>query len=840
MAMFNLSRKTRRDYIDEEEDSEQKELAIKATVAPLDKLDYLIAAIIAAAAAAFLFVFSYKGLHPDAWHDCVVAAGLRPPVTIVPGLWRVIAAIIYKAAGITVGNYLIMLLGKVGLGICVGLVYLTFREVLSLLVRFVDPPAYWKSSLVRALSCVSAAVFMMADPVWSLGYAFTPMLFMAILLTAATFLFAHFIGSGTVRPVYFAMLAFGLFCGESLFGIVALALIWFVFYILLTKGSLFHVRLLEPLAQQSSKWFLTLFWAIGLLFAVTVNIVGFMAMGGMEAAGLGFGALPLRYIVELWRAAAASASLLGWFFGLAVSAFPFVLALSMLRKATDVDHFLKYHVGLAYFALACVAYSQVSPLYPLWFWMVSKSVTVTSPLILYVFSFFAATTVLCALTVGVVDSYVRNHLNIALTFNPDLDEEDRPAKKGPIFIRNVIFAVVAVLLLAGQLPGRLQTKTSAMLEIVDAYIDEVVREAAGAKWLFTDGSYDCAIELESARRGKMVMCIPILPSPDGRDIRSITKSMPDAEDKLSASVGGANILRSWQASKPERIAQCAMQVGLEVWRVRTAKEYPPSSGVLARTEWPDEAEREAGVNRTVALAVRILDFYKAGGPSRIVGAKLNDLFVFIQWRIARLARVRSEILDRAGDADGASKEKALADALDTKNAALQAILEGMRRLKEHTLRQMTPREGLHFALVRADFMLARRFAEPILDASPDDVDANFGMGMSYFFEEQYSRAEEHLKRCLALKPYEPAFWNNLAVLQMRLEHYDEARKNVMKALELMPDSAEIKDTLREIDAAEKKAEERKAEEKKDEAKESDAKKDEKPEEGSPAEKAKAE
>ena len=70
----------------------------------------------------------------------------------------------------------------------------------------------------------------------------------------------------------------------------------------------------------------------------------------------------------------------------------------------------------------------------------------------------------------------------------------------------------------------------------------------------------------------------------------------------------------------------------------------------------------------------------------------------------------------------------------------------MTRLRENTMRQMTPREGLQFALVRADFPLARRYAEPILDADPEDVDANFGMGMSYLMEEQYGRAEEYLKR----------------------------------------------------------------------------------------------
>jgi len=823
MFGFGSRRRTRYDRYEEEDEKEQTELAKSATVAPVDKLDYRIALCMAGASALFLFLFSYKWLHPDAWHDCAIAAGMRPAMSIAPGLWRVVAGILYKIFGLTLGNLLIMLLGKAGLGLCVGLTYLTFREVLAILVRPTEAPDWWKTLIVRVLAGVPAVLFFFADPVWTLGYAFTPQLMLAMMFSLSVYLFAHFIGAGTVKPAYLAMFVAGLFCAESPFGFVALAILWMSFYILLKRGSLFHVRLLEPLSQQSSKWYLTFFWAVGLILGITLNIIGFACFDGMAATGTSVGSLPLKYVVELWKIASGAASGFGWLIGFSATALPCLIGISMLRRATDLEHFLSYHIGVVFFAIGCLAYSQISSLYPLWFWTLGKSITVSSPVLLYVSSFLCAATILCTLTVSVVDSYLRDHARLAALYNPDLEERpDKPAK-GPNAIRNRVFLGVAVALILGQLPGRLQSKTRRMMSIVDDYIDEIVREAGDAKWLFTDGSYDCAIEMEAARKDKDIMCVSLIPTGDARDAWSISQTMDNDEDRMSAKVGGANILRSWQASKPEKIDKCAMQLGLEVWKTRAGRDYPPTSGVLARTSWADAKEVADGVKRTKKIAKRIFKFYAKGGPSRIAGRKVNDLFLFLQWRIARLARIRSEIFDRAGDAKAAQEEAEFADRLDAKNEALQAILDGMKRLRDHTLRQMTPREGLHFALVRADFMLARRFAEPILDATPDDVDANFGMGMSYFLEEQYSRAEEHLMRCLRQKPGEPAFWNNIAVLQMRLFRFAEARQNAQKALALLPDSAEIKDTLKQIDAAEKKAEKEKQAEAEKKAKEAEKK-----------------
>ena len=83
----------------------------------------------------------------------------------------------------------------------------------------------------------------------------------------------------------------------------------------------------------------------------------------------------------------------------------------------------------------------------------------------------------------------------------------------------------------------------------------------------------------------------------------------------------------------------------------------------------------------------------------------------------------------------------------------------------------------------------------------DDPFANFALGMSYFTEKEYGRAEMHLKKCLVRLPNEPAVLNNLAIVQLRLGRYAEAETNALHALERLPDSPEIKTTLRHIRSA---------------------------------------
>lgn len=157
--------------------------------------------------------------------------------------------------------------------------------------------------------------------------------------------------------------------------------------------------------------------------------------------------------------------------------------------------------------------------------------------------------------------------------------------------------------------------------------------------------------------------------------------------------------------------------------------------------------------------------------------------------------------ERLGASERAAAELQMAEALDACNAVSVAMREGFTRTQDHRTPQMATREGLQFALRRADFPLARRYAESILADEPDNLDANFAVGMDALIKEDYALAEKSLSKCVEKKSAEPALWNNLAVLKYRQGRYDEALQDAKKAESLAPDSVEIQDTIRQIKAA---------------------------------------
>ena len=177
---------------------------------------------------------------------------------------------------------------------------------------------------------------------------------------------------------------------------------------------------------------------------------------------------------------------------------------------------------------------------------------------------------------------------------------------------------------------------------------------------------------------------------------------------------------------------------------------------------------------------------------------LKSMLMFVQWRIARMCRIRADAADKVGDTTLAMQESELADNLDSRNEAYSRIRRQMDWIGQQKGMRLTPREGLRIGLGRADFRLAKTFAQQVLVSDPENSSANFAMGMSYFIEEQYGRAEIFLKRSLMRNPNEPAVLNNLAIVQLRMGKLAEAETNATKALKLYPKSTEIKKTFEHI------------------------------------------
>ena len=770
--------------------------------------DYIAALVLGLVGIVFICLLTFSALHPTAWMSCAEAAGLRAPTALIPGLWRLFAHGLYSMAGVGAGNVLLAYLGKFSFGIIIGLAYLFCRGILSLSIRSqAEEFSFWRKYVSRLICGLAAFLFAAADPVWQLCLSFSPQTFLLVLMLFAACEWIRFLTNGSVRPAYISMACFGLLSADSPFGLIVTMLCWVGFAILRARHFLAHVDLMDGYRLQSSKWYLTFFWALGLVAGIALNALGFASLGGLDAAALSAGDVPLRYGVEYFGALASAASLGGWIICGGLAIMVLVIVLMSVVRTTDMEHYLGYTEGLTFFAVGCLAYAQLSSVRALWVWTwIKSSEMVRDPLLLSLFVFFFAMAFLVALAVLSVNLFCRDPQGLSGQIEEEMYGTNANPPDRNLNLRKAVFLVVCVLFAAGALPGRIQHRTNRMLALMRVYTLENVREAGDARWLFTDGSFDAGIELESAARGKSLVCLPVFNGLTARRPSTLVSCLDDAEDRLSAQVGGANILSSWQRDKPARLSASAVQLGFELWR-RSGGTYPVTSGVLARPGM-DPKLQASGIRVSRELMDNIIAFYQGGELCAYAGRYVHDLFLFMQWRLSRLARIRAEIADHAGNKAAALEENEYANKLDEKNESLKRLIENVSNANRLMMRQMTPREGLQFALVRADFLLARHYAEPILKSDPDNPSANFGMGMSYFEEEQYSRAEEYLARCLKRNPNEPAVWNNLAVVKMKAGRLDEARKDAEKALSLIPESIEVKDTIREIDNAIKQRAER--------------------------------
>ena len=814
-------------YDDEEEDqSVSSHPRETAPIPALDKLDYFFALGLGALSVALLTVWAFPSLSPDVWDDAVICAGLRPTAAIFPGFWRVIAHGLYSINGVGLGNLLLIWIGRVALGLTVGFAYLLFRSILSLTIRRRLNYARRRFVVVRGTAMLGAIAFLCADPIWRVGQAFSPSGLLLLISVFSLYQFFSFLQHGQLREVNLSMFLLGLLSADTPMGFVLTAVCWSVYFMALRYAAVsMGMALLNPIVEQRSKWHLTFLWAIGLIAGIAANCASFSWLKGLDASGLAGGDVPLLYATRWWTQFIHAASGLGWVLSLGICVLPLVVSAVLLPRAVDEEQFLPYHLGAVFFVTGILALAQLAELSPLWFWTWSNDATVT-PYFLQMLILLSAMTLVFSLAVMGVDAACRDHERLATerfaNINGEDDDEDGTPVQRPVQVSahtshgNIVLVVVPILLLAAVVPGRWQRATRDMLQLLDDYVEEVLEECGPVEWIFTDGAFDSRLELAAAEKGKKLRALSMMSGNGPYEKYMRQEGVTDTEDRLALALGAPMTLRTWMKDKPERMKNAAIQLGFEVWK-RNGLELPVCSGVLARPVGMSDEDCSAGVERTKKLADRILAFYVGGGFPKSAGHRVNELFLFVQWRIARLARMRAERADRAGQTEIAMKDVKLSDDLDHNNASLKRILTSMEEVRARTLKAVTPREGLQLALVRADFALARRYAEPILEAIPDDPNANFAMGMSYYVQKQYARSEEYLKRCLIRNAKEPAVWNNLAMIMLYTGRLDEAEEHAKKALELIPESAEVKDTLKQIRDARTEAAKKADEEKKDKA-----------------------
>ena len=768
--------------------------------------DLIISGIIAGVTWLMLWLWEYPAISPVHWKSVAVASSMRPAAQVISGYWQLFGSLVYGVFGVGPGERLMILFGHFFMALVAVGVFMIFREGLAFIMRARPQRSRRRTTVMRIAAMIGALAFVFSEPVWAVGQCFSETTVLILLSVGALEFFFAFLRKGSLRYSYVCAICLGLLAAESVIGLVLLAAFIFINSFVLKRMPVMESPFFNPALIAVGKWYMTFFFLGALFSGIVFNCGVFIVKGGMSATGIGIGGIPLAYLTGYVASVTGALDMLGWILFVTICFFPFMVTVLRFPTAADEEFFLKYATGMVFLICGVMSLSQSGPIPALWFWTYCKS---ASPFLICVGTLMTSATLAGGLTILGVDALCRDHRRLARQiYGIDVGEVGSAGSKATTSMRRVqilrylsIFAIPGFILLV-MLPGRFQRGTREMLEIVRDAVTEIVDEAGRAKFIFTDGNLDPALEVEGARRGNSLVCLSLASKSTPYDVYLRTRSMAgDGEDLYAFRFDTGMGLRTWMRDKPERLSNSVVQVGFDLWK-RDGKALPPVGGMLSHPlGWRSEQSRLKSIERAKALAERILSLHHRGEYDHCTDRALKEAFSAVQWRLARMCIYRADTLDLAGDAGSAMAETKLAKRLNDCNEYYQKILSAHERHNESLMRRLTPREGLQLALVRADFTMGKTYAEVILESLPENADANFALGMFYVHERQYNRAEEYLKRCLISKPEEPSIYNNIAMIQLELGKLDAALINVNKALNLLPDSAEVQDTKRQIQQA---------------------------------------
>ena len=740
---------------------------------------------------------------PDMWENIAVAAGLRPPDAPFPGLWHGFSSILFNSGmGLHGGLKVLHALGPLSLGLVTAVIFMVFYELLPMTLRLRMKRVGWSRFIVRIVLVQATVCFVCAEPVWRACRFFSPTTLQLLLTAIAAILCCRAFRLKSLARVYVAAVMLGILAAETPVGIV-LPLVLVAAGWWRGIGSMHDPTpnpLANPLVRLLSLRRMTYAFMAGFLPAVVANVAFFLSKDGMAAQDWNGVQYVVHVIARYGQLLVSAATPIGWLFIFGFVGVPLVLASMLGSKATDDDKFLPYRYGIFFLLAGVVAFLQIAGWKSFWFWTWTSVQNVTSDYLLFLCALGSAVTLMLALGVIGVEIYFRNYRRIAETRFEDALEDlaAKPMTKSfrPVDrIRRVLLRCEPFVVIALVLPFRWQPTVNEMRLLVGDFARWTAAECEHATRLFTDGAVDAGIEVAAALGGKVLRTISMMSGGTPREVYIRERDALDAEDKELLATGAPDALRTWVRHKPERMADVAIQLGFELWR-HDKLPMPVCGGFVAYPgggpagNWTME-----GVAGAHSLANRLLALYEDADPMGVADRSLKSAFIFVQWRLARMCRMRADALDKAGKTSEAIAETELADRLDAKNEAYSQLRRQMDWVGMQKGARLTLREGMKIGLDRADFRLARTYAQQVLVSNPDDSAANFAIGMGYFVEEQYGRAEEFLRRSLASRPDEPAALNNLAIVLMRQGRYAEAETNALHALRVLPDSSAVKKTV---------------------------------------------
>jgi len=739
--------------------------------------DFVLASLVGLLFAGLYLVFAARGLDPALWNDMTVSAGLRPPRTIFPGVWRIATSGFISLVGMGRISAMLRLCGAAAGGFSVFFAYLIVRQALAYLTR-VRYVAEW-GGIAATFSAIAAVCFGACDSMWRVVSPLTPGGLRLVFLLLAVHVFLRWLKRGGVWRVLLTMFLAGALSSETPFAFL-LPLLFYVAY-RLTIGAIddeqFQVEGKLPPPALLPRWRMFFAFVAGFLLVAALNVWSFVSFGGLEASGWSAFDIVFHYAVGFYTIVRTAASPIGWVLGMTFSVLPFVVALVLFPMLCRDNEPIRFKLGLILFFAGILALVQcgILPYTRLWS-LSSGAAEVASDFLECLFALCtAATTALAA-------SCFAQGCQSYYEYDSD-DGGYQPVERRGFLFRNLALAVVV--LFAAPVLFRIYRPAETELRAVvrDALV-ETVRECGDAEFVFTDGRLDAGLELVAAQMGSKVRPLNMMgdSSPWERHIR--TRGFEDGTpDYEAVSTGVPVLLRVWAGERTNGMDRAAVQLGFEFWR-RARRPLPAQSGLVAREKGVDDAEAERGVAAAKRLADRII-FVAKNFPRLSISPALRGAVSSVSWRISRFARLRDD--------------EALANELDEWNETVKQMMKLIEYERMRTFMQLTPYEGLGLALRRADFAEARRYAVTVLQMDPDDPEANFGTGMAYLMEDKLKEAEFYLERTLKRRPEEPAVLNNLSIIYRKTNRLEKSLEFVRRAHELAPANEEIQRTLRDTE-----------------------------------------
>ena len=772
-------------------------------------IDLILAAAVGIAAFVFLTVWAFPGLHPRVWTETAVAAGLLPQAKMLPGFAGLIGYGLFQllpfatalSASVWIGKALIALTGVIAYFAFSGMMEVASGSGARDLVR--------RRQAIRMAASTAAILLVFSSPAWMSAQGLTGATVVLFLLVCAIFFFMRLIQTASPAIAMLALFTTGLLAAESPIGwlVLVAGIVSVVQYVGKNKTEAW-MDFLDPIRMQRTKWSLTFFFLAAFLFGALAEMLSFYLLDGLPSHGASAGELPVLYALAYWGTLSGGMSFVGFAAFLLVLVVPVVITTVMVPGATDEDRYLSFKFSLVYLIAVAVAFLQLSPFAGAQVWNLLGPAEISSRVAIVFAAFLSSVTVAWGLYVLGVEVFCRDYEHIEMVLYQGFAEELEEARAHheenieSVRLTALRLTVLALPLVMAAMAvfGRHLVADRKLVGVISAFVRETLDEAKGTKYVFTDGAYDAGLRLEAKRRGQPLVPVSLMSGADRMSAYVRQLGTDGFDDRMTLEAGAAEALRTWVTSKSERLQDVSVQLAFELFRLNR-KLTPLVYGALVRPLGGDAAAAAASVARCHALADVIVGLHEDGTWRHAKDEYVKDRFLFAQFRLAVMSRLRAIRHDAEKRTKESLEEIAYADKLNKNNPSLVRILRRMDWVRRQTGESLTPREGLEVAMKRADFVMARRYAMPVLMEDPDEPSANFAMGMSYYCEEQFAKAEEYLVRALKRNPDEPAIHNNLALLHLKTGRVEEAEKYATRAIELAPDIPEIKDTVQQIEKA---------------------------------------